>query len=80
MSCKVNPAEELIWVGGESEAHMSRCHCHSEHCVQCELAEAQRGILRRECQITEAPGEMGNLNRRREYMETMEALVQYMAI
>ena len=80
MSCKVNPAEELIWVGGESEAHMSSYHCHSEHCVLCELRKVQRGILRCECQMTEASGEMGKFTRRREYKETMEVVVQDLAI
>ena len=81
MSCKlVNPTEELIWVGGESKAHMSSCHCHSKHYVLCQLIEVQRGILRCEHQITQALGEMGKLTRRREYKETLEALVQYLAI
>ena len=80
MSCKVKPTEELIWVGGESEAHMSSCHFHSEHCVLCESTEVQRGILRCECQITEAPGEMGKLTKRRQYKEIVEALVQDLSI
>ena len=75
MSCKVNLAEELISVGGEYEAHMYSYHCHSEHCVLCELTKVQRGVLRCECQITETLGEMGKFRRRREYKATMEALV-----
>ena len=80
MSWKVKPVEELIWVGGESEAHMSSCHYHSEHYVLCELAEVQRGILRCERKITEALGEMGKFTRIREYKATVEALVQDLAI
>ena len=75
MSCKVNPAEELVWVGGEYEAHMYSYHCHSEHCVLCELTKVQRGVLRCQRQIKETLGEMGKLRRRREYKETTEALV-----
>ena len=80
MSCKVKLAEELIWVGGEYEEHMYIYHCHSEHCVLCELTKVQRGVLRCERQITEALGEMVKLTRRREYKATMESLVQDMAI
>ena len=80
VSCKVKHAQERIWVGGESEAHMSSCHCHFEHCVLCELTEVQRGIVRCERQITEALGEMGKLTRRREYKETVESLIYDLSI